>query len=464
MRFQELTINDRQRLNAYLKSDEPFSCAKAPTTKIMWKGFHASFYETDDYVIIKNETEFFGTAFDFPLLKTETADVNKALEELETYCSKTGQNLVFFALTKDETAYLAKRYTRYSCVSDRNYRDYFYDRKELATFAGKKFAGQRNHINKFLTLYPEARFARLTDSDKKAVFRFIKEWKRDELSKKDGSARYEFKQDVAFLREADFGAFDVFGVFIGEKIVALTLTEKVGEAQISHLEKALHKYEGVNVYLVRETAKATNAKYVNREDDSGEYGLRVSKMQYHPVALTESYHMKVETEAAGLKRIPTLKTERLTLNAIKASDVKTYYNLCTDDDRNKYWGYDYRKDLQGELTEDYFYKVAKNDFKNRLCVNFAVRKDGEMIGETVVYEFDYKGGCKIGVRIAKEYAGYGFGEEAFEKTIRFALYTLGVKKVYSSCYKANTPSVRMHERLFRKDGEDAEKFYYIREY
>lgn len=464
LHFQNVTMKDRERLNAYIKSDEPFPCGKAPVTKILWRAYHASFYETDDYVIVKNETEFAGTVFDFPMKKHENADVNEALDAIEKYCTETGTALTFIALTSEETAFLAKRYARYLSVSDRNYRDYFYDRDKMSTFAGKKYAGQRNHINKFLSLYPDARFVRLRNEDKPAVLSFLRKWEKEELVKKDASARYEFASDVAFLKEVDFGVFDVFGVIVGEDVIAFSFTERVGDVQICHIEKALHSFDGVNVYLVRESAKASGAKYLNREDDSGEYGLRLSKTQYHPLELLPSYYMEVQTEAHALDRVPTLKTNRLTLNAIKLSDAKTYYDLCTDEKRNVYWGYDYKKDLVGELTEDYFYKVAKADFKRRLCVNFAIRNEGKMIGETVVYEFDYKGGCKIGVRIDKNQAGHGYGEEAFGKTILFALYTLGVKKVYSSCYKKNIPSVKMHEKLFRKTGEDAEKYYYEREY
>ena len=49
------------------------------------------------------------------------------------------------------------------------------------------------------------------------------------------------------------------------------------------------------------------------------------------------------------------------------------------------WGYDYRQDLKGELTEDYFLSVARRDFAARRAVNFAVRLDRQLIGEVVLY-------------------------------------------------------------------------------
>ena len=462
--FIPLTFDDVPVLNALLQTDELFSCCKAPTTKLLWRSFHSSYLETDGCVIVKNETDFVGTVFDFPLKKEKNADINKALSFIEKYCAENGVPLAFFALTKKEVAFLSNRYSYYECMNGRSWRDYVYDGKEMSSFVGKKYAGQRNHINKFLSLYKDSCFTRLGNDDKPALELFLKEWKEKELVKKDASARDEFKNDVAFLRQADFSKYSVYGVKLGEKIIAFGFAEQVGNENIIHIEKALHEYSGVNVYMVREAAKAFPSEFIDREDDSEEYGLRVSKMQYHPVELLDSYYMRVKTEASLLNGIPTMRTERLSLGAITKEDEKAYYDLCTDDKRNKYWGYDYRKDMKRPLTDDYFYTVAKEDFKNRLCVNFGVKKDGVFIGETVVYAFDYTGGCQIGVRIAKEYAGHGYGEEAFEKTIRFALYTLGVKTVFSSCYKENTPSVKMHEKLFHRIGEDDEKYYYKREY
>lgn len=59
----------------------------------------------------------------------------------------------------------------------------------------------------------------------------------------------------------------------------------------------------------------------------------------------------------------------------------------------------------GELTEDYFLSVAREDFRRRQAVNFAVRLDGKLIGEAVLYHFDWRGGAELGCRIAPAYAG-----------------------------------------------------------
>ena len=39
-----------------------------------------------------------------------------------------------------------------------------------------------------------------------------------------------------------------------------------------------------------------------------------------------------------------------------------------------------------------------------------MRLNGHMVGEVVLYNFDYKGGAELGCRIVPELAGYGFPE------------------------------------------------------
>ena len=60
------------------------------------------------------------------------------------------------------------------------------------------------------------------------------------------------------------------------------------------------------------------------------------------------------------------------------------------EDVNK--NYDYKKDIK-VLTEDCFYKMQASDFKRGVNACFAIRLStgGEMLGEAILYNFDYDG-------------------------------------------------------------------------
>ena len=96
----------------------------------------------------------------------------------------------------------------------------------------------------------------------------------------------------------------------------------------------------------------------------------------------------------------------------------------------------------------------------RRAVNFAVRLKGRLIGEVVLYNPDFRGGFEQGCRIAPEYAGHGYGAEAFAAAADWALYHLGLARVVAKCFKENEPSRKMLSACMRPSGEDDTYFYF----
>jgi RimJ/RimL family protein N-acetyltransferase len=147
------------------------------------------------------------------------------------------------------------------------------------------------------------------------------------------------------------------------------------------------------------------------------------------------------------------------LDAITADDAEKYFRLCTDNERNKYWGYDYTETVADPDT-DFFYLDQKKDFDNRCAMNLAIRYKGRFAGEVILYDFDFFGTCEIGVRILPEFDRRGIGKEAMNAVAEYAIYTLGIDKVRAKCFKDNLPSKRMLSAIMNKAGED-EQFYYF---
>ena len=104
--------------------------------------------------------------------------------------------------------------------------------------------------------------------------------------------------------------------------------------------------------------------------------------------------------------------------------------------------------------------MTRQDFENRIAINFAVRLEGKCIGEVVLYNGDWRGAMEQGCRIAPEFAGHGYGTEAFAAVADWALYHLGLSRVVAKCYKENAASERMLSFCMRHTHDD-ETFRYF---
>ena len=78
----------------------------------------------------------------------------------------------------------------------------------------------------------------------------------------------------------------------------------------------------------------------------------------------------------------------------------------------------------------------------------------------MLYRFDCRGAAELGCRILPEYAGHGYGAEAFSRVADWSLYELGLYRLEAKCYKENATSKRMLEASMRQIGED-ESFYFF---
>lgn len=77
---------------------------------------------------------------------------------------------------------------------------------------------------------------------------------------------------------------------IGRKVVAFSIGEPVTpDTMVVHIEKAFADIEGAYTMMNQQFVlhEAMDYKYVNREEDTGEEGLRKAKLSYHPAILLD---------------------------------------------------------------------------------------------------------------------------------------------------------------------------------
>ncbi len=449
LEFEPFSLPALKNALKYLKKNPSLCCDLSAGYLYMWnEGADVRFCVWNDtFVVRQNIGE--QSAFSYPF----GADPDGMIDQLKEYAFENHLPLRFFAVDEEtlEMIRADKRLQPAMWAYDRKWSDYIYSFEEAADFRGKKYSGQRNHINKFKKLYGEPDIRFLTRKDRAAVENLLEEY---EAEHPDGSAleRLELKQTKRL--------FDVFtdldlyaaGLFIDGKLAAFSIGEIVDDTLIIHVEKALTRYEGIypTMYsgFVRLISRRTDHPllYVNREDDSGDPGLRTSKMQYHPVCMAHKYLVHVGSPAVKIPPVFSLAGDGVVLTEIRQNDKQAYLKLNTDIENNRYWGYDYREDVSiiGPVDENTFYDSVMYDMAAGDSINFVVRltEDGEMIGEVVLWNFTSDGTAELGCRILPEYQGNGYGKAAFGAVADFAAQELDLK-VWARCYRKNTPSYRM---------------------
>lgn len=460
LHFTPVTAESMPLLRPYYETCPYRLCEYSSGVKYMWRGHLRSEYAfTDGCLVIRNCIDGV-PQFDYPIPGPE-GDVDAALTTIEDDCRRKGVRPIFSVVPESEAGKLALRWPRVTITNERAWKDYLYHAEDLAHFAGRHYSGQRNHINKFRKEYPTAKFVPLTGADMPLIENFWADYEQ-EFQKTSFNAKRELAYAKALARLLPEGWLLGGGLLVDDRLVAMSLAENCGGTLIIHVEKALYSHQGAYPTLVQAFAAhfGGDCVYINREDDAGDRGLRTSKLQYLPVRLAGKLRFEVQCEADRLREIPTVTTPRLTLTPLEERDEAAYNALCLDDARNRWWGYDYRQDLKGELTEDYFLSVARRDFAARRAVNFAVRLDRQLIGEVVLYRFDWRGGAELGCRIDPAYAGHGYGAEAFAAAADWALFRLSLARVKAKCYKENAASYKMLSACMRPAGEDETFFYF----
>ena len=177
---------------------------------------------------------------------------------------------------------------------DRDSYDYVYDINGLAELRGKKYQKKRNHLNRFLSLYPDCHGAPVTKENDKEVRQMIEKWYvlREQ---EDPSADFHMEKAAIFkaLEHRKELGMECFALYINNACVAMSMASPLSETVFDiHFEKALDKFEGVyaaiNYFFTRYIREKYGAvKYLNREDDMGLPGLRNAKLSYRPDYMIE---------------------------------------------------------------------------------------------------------------------------------------------------------------------------------
>ncbi|MDR1837920.1 MAG: phosphatidylglycerol lysyltransferase domain-containing protein [Treponema sp.] len=177
-------------------------------------------------------------------------------------------------------------------AEDRNNFDYLYYRKDLAELAGKKYHKKKNHVNNFLSAYPEHKQIPMSAEHIPAALEILDRWRQDRGEDGDYNAAREALElfDSLTLRG------DMF--FVNGKPAAYCLGESIAKGRMFavHFEKAVDEYKGIYQFVNQAFAASLPRffTFINREQDLGGEGLRQAKMTYRPCGFVQKYTGKLQ--------------------------------------------------------------------------------------------------------------------------------------------------------------------------
>ena len=467
MQFQKLKREDLPGLLPYFRAATTRLSSYAAGTQYIWHAYIGTRYAIEAGCLCLCEC-FKGSCYFYYPIAGEQGDAAAALSAIERYCRDKQVMLRFSNIPRAAFADLALRYAADLVVSDpRRWRDYLYDPENFRSYPGGAFAGQRNHVNKFRKACPDAAFAPLTAADMPEARAFMRAYDAERANRGEKLADEEMRGAISLLEQAgDLGLY--CGILrAGGKIVGLSIGERCGDTLIVHVEKASRGVPGAYPALAQAFAQAFagDAKYINREDDSGSLGMRKSKMQYRPVALANKYNLAVYRAIDRLHRLPELTSERLTLRGVRDEDADAYAALASDEVLNAYWGYLWREDWTGQGTPpaQWFVQSARDDFERRAELPLCVFAGDVLVGEVVLYRFGSAAEAEIGVRILPEHRRKGYAREALDRLMRYGFAELDLERIEAKCCRANDASAKaLLSAGMRADGEDENYFYFYK--
>ncbi len=289
MEFREISINDKEWLTQKFREDDKRSCEFCFANNYLWRKVYPLEITEVCGCAVERYIIYDDIYYAFPI---GLGDKKRAIEKIMLYEQVKKNRVNISGMTEKEAELINIWFPKYFIVeADRDASDYIYETEALSNLTGKKYHGKRNHIARFKD-GDDWLYEKITEENVEECIQMNYLWKRKRTDKWDDMMQEEY--DVAKEALANFKNLGLVGGLLRKagNVVAFTLGEPLNsDTFVVHFEKAFPDVQGaypmINMQFV--LAECQGYKYINREEDAGDEGLRKAKMSYHPVFLQEKY-------------------------------------------------------------------------------------------------------------------------------------------------------------------------------
>lgn len=288
--WKQITIEDRDWITEKLREDDRQSCEYSFANNFIWAPVYQVEVALEQSCCLIRFAAEEGVCYAFPVGKGEK---KAALELLRQDAEEQNSPFRLVTLLAQDKAYLEENFPgEFQIKEDRDSFDYIYTVEKLTSLSGKKLHGKRNHIARFKD-NEDWSYEPLTEENKQECYEMNLAW----CDRRSCKWNEEMSGEQCALERA-FAHFTELGLEGGVlrlhgKIVAFTVGERLNsDTYVVHFEKAFPEIQGaypmINQQFVLRNCQ--HYTYVNREEDTGDEGLRKAKLSYYPDILLEQYN------------------------------------------------------------------------------------------------------------------------------------------------------------------------------
>jgi hypothetical protein len=183
-----------------------------------------------------------------------------------------------------------------TALEDRDNADYVYSSDELIKLSGRKFDGKRNHLKRFLKGY-EFELLPVSGPMMPEVKDFQQKWCEARLCSDDLSLMNENKALHEVLDSWENLSMTGAVIKIKGRIQAFTAASRLNaDTAVVLFEKANPEFDGIYQAINKMFCEnyLKDYKWINREQDGGEEGLRKAKLSYNPAKLEMKYTIRLK--------------------------------------------------------------------------------------------------------------------------------------------------------------------------
>ena len=292
--FHPIQISDREWVNEKLKESNHASCEYSFANNFIYaKAYDVQVGELFGCGVIRysDKRKKGQYSYSFPF---GNGDKRAALETMRALCRQDGQALQMYPVLEADRTHLIEWFRgEFEIDADRGDFDYIYTVEKLASLRGKKLHGKRNHIARFMDAQ-DWRYEPMSAANIEGCREMSKKWERTRADKWNDS----MEEELNVLDEA-LDHFEALG-FVGgvlykaDEIVAFTIGERLNaDTLVVHFEKAYPDLQGAYPMINQQFIlhEGTGFTYVNREEDTGDLGLRKAKLSYYPELILKKYRV-----------------------------------------------------------------------------------------------------------------------------------------------------------------------------